>query len=146
MIRWLKTRVFVFIVTSAPFAAGHAYHALNRFEEAYAQFKIAANDTRLANTRIGKVSKLMLARYILSYVPLNHDEGQEMTIPSVGKVTKQQAFQDLYRLATVDEFAPSFYWLGKKEEFVYLSCFIDHFFFGMNQLTVTSMAMGPKLI
>ncbi|ORZ01057.1 hypothetical protein BCR43DRAFT_469494 [Syncephalastrum racemosum] len=92
----------------APFAAGQVYHTLSRFEEAYAQYRIAANDPRLAKSRIGKTSKLMMARYVLSYVPSTLDDVSPMKMG----FTKSEAFEILHRLATEDHFTPSFYWLA----------------------------------
>ncbi|KAI9489918.1 hypothetical protein BDB00DRAFT_875886 [Zychaea mexicana] len=91
----------------APFAAGQLYHLLNRHQEAYAQYRIAAQDTRLNGEMVGKSATLMLARYILSYIPVNMENDGML-----GNVTKEQAFTMLERLATVEEFVPAFYWLG----------------------------------
>ncbi|ORZ20807.1 hypothetical protein BCR42DRAFT_370755 [Absidia repens] len=94
----------------APFAAAQVYHSLNQFEEAYAHYKKSADDRRLAHNRIGRTSKLMVARYILSYVPMESDTNP--TIPPSGTLTKEDAFSILYSLATNDHFEPSFYWLA----------------------------------
>lgn len=102
---------------SAPFAAGQLYHSINQFENAYMQYKIAASDARLANNRIGKTSKLMVARYILSYIPAMPESGSgDHPVNCLGNATKQEAFNILLRLAENDGFAPAFYWLGKKGE------------------------------
>ncbi|KAG0164094.1 hypothetical protein DFQ28_010813 [Apophysomyces sp. BC1034] len=95
----------------APFAAAQIYHSLNHFEEAYTQYKTAANDDRLTHTRIGKTAKLMMARYVLSYVP-SSDDHHNLTIQNMENITKQEAYDMLYQLATRDQFGPSYYWLG----------------------------------
>ncbi|KAI9027384.1 hypothetical protein CLU79DRAFT_832767 [Phycomyces nitens] len=97
----------------APFAAAQVYHTLSQFEEAYTQYQTAANDVRLAQTRIGRTSKLMVARYVLSYVPSSALSDDISTAAHhFGDHTKEEAFQMLYKLATNDNFEPSFYWLG----------------------------------
>ncbi|KAL0093314.1 hypothetical protein F4703DRAFT_1939273 [Phycomyces blakesleeanus] len=97
----------------APFAAAQVYHALKQYEEAYAQYKIAANDPRLANARVSKASKLMVARYALSYVPLlSSADSTEVVSQDVEKMSKKDAFQMLYNLATEDQFESSYFWLA----------------------------------
>lgn len=103
---------------SAPFAAAQVYHSLNRFEEAYEQYKKSADDRRLAHNRIGRTSKLMVARYILSYVPLESDSSTAVSY-NPDNLSKDRAFNILYSLATDDHFEPSFYWLGKKTSVPY---------------------------
>lgn len=105
---YISLLTYYYLLFSAPFAAGQLYHTLNRFEEAYAQYRIAANDPRLAKSRIGKTSKLMMARYVLSYVPLTLDDVSPMEMG----FTKSEAFEIIHSLATEDHFTPSFYWLG----------------------------------
>ncbi|KAF7727770.1 hypothetical protein EC973_007001 [Apophysomyces ossiformis] len=98
---------------SAPFAAAQVFHSLSRYEEAYANYQLAANDDRLAQTRIGRTAKLMLARYILSYVPSSSsDSPHNSPVQTTNKMTKQEAYDMLYQLATQDQFGPSYYWLA----------------------------------
>ncbi|KAG2220030.1 hypothetical protein INT45_012206 [Circinella minor] len=91
----------------APFAAGQLYHVLNRHQEAYAQYRIAAEDSRLQGEMVGKSATLMRARYILSYIPVNMKNDDML-----GNVTKEQAFMTIKHLAMIEKFVPSFYWLG----------------------------------
>ena len=57
---------------------------------------------------VGKSATLMRARYILSYIPVNIENDRML-----GNVTKEQAFMMLKQLAMIEQFVPSFYWLGK---------------------------------
>ncbi|KAI8093029.1 uncharacterized protein BX664DRAFT_99253 [Halteromyces radiatus] len=95
----------------APFAVAQVYHSLNRFEDAYKYYKKAANDPRLLHNRIGRTSKLMVARYILSYVP--HESDNSVQIMDIDNMTKEIAFEKLFNLAAKDHFEPSFYWLAE---------------------------------
>ena len=81
---------------------------MNRHQEAYAQYRIAAEDPRLQGEMIGNSATLMRARYILSYIPVNIENDRML-----GNVTKEQAFMMLKQLAMIEQFVPSFYWLGK---------------------------------
>ncbi|KAG0185369.1 hypothetical protein DFQ28_009473 [Apophysomyces sp. BC1034] len=99
----------------APFAAAQVHHTLNQFEEAYTQYRIAASDPRLANSRISRTSKFMVARYILSYIPLSSnasDSNEPVFPPNIKDMSKQDAFQILYSLATEDHFGLAFFWLA----------------------------------
>ncbi|KAI8339962.1 hypothetical protein BC941DRAFT_419031 [Chlamydoabsidia padenii] len=95
----------------APFAAAQVYHSLNRYEEAYHQYKKSADDERLAHNRIGRTSKLMVARYILSYIPMESDPNTPVSY-NPDNLTKDDAFNILYTLANEDHFEASFYWLA----------------------------------
>ncbi|KAI9246878.1 hypothetical protein BDA99DRAFT_543066 [Phascolomyces articulosus] len=94
----------------ASFAAGHLLHKLKRHQEAYKQYQIAAQDATLAGTVIGLTATLMRARYILSYIPVVNPMENDHPMP--GDITKEQAFQIIQSLAIVEEFLPSFYYLG----------------------------------
>ncbi|KAI9494723.1 hypothetical protein BDB00DRAFT_938052 [Zychaea mexicana] len=96
--------------STAHYAAARVYQELARYEEAFAQYKFAAEDSGLAEMSAGKYSKLMLARYTLGYYydPSN----SPIAINNLDGVTKETAFQLLYLLATQDEFPPCFFWLA----------------------------------
>ncbi|KAF7722301.1 hypothetical protein EC973_003452 [Apophysomyces ossiformis] len=98
----------------AAFAAAQVHHTLSQYEQAYTQYTKAANDPRLANTRISRTSKFMVARYILSYVPLSENSANnvEAMTSTVGHdMTKKDAFHILHSLATEDHFGLAFFWL-----------------------------------
>ncbi|KAI9028883.1 hypothetical protein CLU79DRAFT_736556 [Phycomyces nitens] len=96
----------------APFAAAQVYHSLRQYEDAYIQYKIAANDCRLTNARVSKASKLMVARYALSYVPLSGPTDSTGAVQDVDRMSKKDAFKMLYSLATEDQFESSYFWLA----------------------------------
>ncbi|KAI8374477.1 uncharacterized protein BYT42DRAFT_499505 [Radiomyces spectabilis] len=99
----------------ASFAAAQLYHQLKQFDNAFHQYWLAANDQRLASSRIGNTAKLMVARYILSYVPLSTStlkEDADHSRMSCCMQTKEEAFQMMFDLASEAHFGPSFYWLA----------------------------------
>ncbi|KAI8072587.1 hypothetical protein BC940DRAFT_252094 [Gongronella butleri] len=88
------------------FAAAQVYHAMHEYELAYEQYGLAAKDAQLARTKVGRTARLMVARYALSYVTAGTTDN------ATHVHTKEDAFDMLERLAVVDRFAPSFYWLA----------------------------------
>ncbi|KAI8089318.1 uncharacterized protein BX664DRAFT_332716 [Halteromyces radiatus] len=101
----------------AYFAAAQLYHSLHRYEQAFIQYQLASKDPQLQRTRIGRTAKLMVARYILSYIassttsfgqPTSHLQVTDLTINH----TKEEAFKMLENLAVIDRFEHSFYWLA----------------------------------
>ncbi|KAI8393861.1 uncharacterized protein BYT42DRAFT_542057 [Radiomyces spectabilis] len=94
----------------APFAAAQVYHTLNQFEQAYAQYTIAAHDTRLTDTRISKTSQLMVARYVLSYIP--SPKPSENDTMHLHNMTMKDAFKILYKLCHDNQFEPAYYWFA----------------------------------
>ncbi|KAI9306811.1 hypothetical protein BJ944DRAFT_262915 [Cunninghamella echinulata] len=94
----------------AHFAAAQVYHTLHQYELAFQQYQISYKDHQLKKNRIGKTSKLMVARYVLSYIASS--PSTPSTPPSSIHYTKQEAFEMLNELATQDHFEPSFYWLA----------------------------------
>lgn len=109
--------MLTFILYRAPFAAAQVYHSQNQFQDAFTQYLIAARDTSLTETRIGKTSRFMVARYVLGYITVLHPHAQDDTVSQsvnidTGSMTKQEAFEMLRNLAEKDAFDQSFYWLG----------------------------------
>ncbi|KAI7849263.1 hypothetical protein BDC45DRAFT_280814 [Circinella umbellata] len=96
--------------TTAYYAAARVYQSLGQYEQAFMQYKLAAQDNNLAEMSAGKYSKLMLSRYTLGYY---YDSSNiPVVINNLDGVTKELAFQSLDLLATQDEFPPSYYWLA----------------------------------
>ncbi|KAI8142152.1 hypothetical protein BJV82DRAFT_517070 [Fennellomyces sp. T-0311] len=95
---------------TAFYASAQVYQLLGKFDEAFAHYKLAAQDPGLSETMASKNAKLMVARYALGYY--YDSSNAPITIVNLDGVTKEAAFQLLFHLATQDEFFPAFYWLG----------------------------------
>ncbi|KAI9312964.1 hypothetical protein BX666DRAFT_2030847 [Dichotomocladium elegans] len=87
---------------NASFATGHLYNELNRIREAYVHYKTAASDVRLNGTPAQKTAKLMIARYVITFIAEDN----------VFQETEEDAFEMLRKLADDDRFGPAFYWLA----------------------------------
>lgn len=116
----MKSNVYYvsLLKSSAHFAAAQLYHNLHQYEKAYAQYRLASNHPQLQRTKIGRISRLMVARYILSYIAGSPslDKAtiiQQDTESMSMEYTKVDAFKMLENLAVLDRFESSFYWLGK---------------------------------
>ncbi|KAI8330699.1 hypothetical protein BC941DRAFT_439954 [Chlamydoabsidia padenii] len=96
----------------AHFAAAQLYHNLHQYENAYTQYRLASNHPQLQRTKIGRTSKLMVARYILSYVAGSPSVPQTDSPVMSMDHTKADAFKMLENLAVLDCFESSFYWLA----------------------------------
>ncbi|CAO3591885.1 unnamed protein product [Absidia cylindrospora] len=101
----------------AHFAVAQLYHALNQHENAYTQYQLASNHPLLQQTKIGRTSRLMVARYVLSYSAggsssIVNTTTQHNTANLGITHTKVDAFKMLENLAVVDRFESSFYWLA----------------------------------
>lgn len=96
------------------------YHTLHQYENAYAQYRLAADHPQLQRTRIGRTAKLMVARYVLSYIGDSSSLGSSSTeldtADLIIEYTKENAFKMLENLAVMDRFKSSFYWLGKERK------------------------------
>ncbi|ORX46295.1 HCP-like protein [Hesseltinella vesiculosa] len=86
-------------------AAAQVYHSLHRYESAYEHYRLAAQDPQHHCTKVGRTARLMVARYCLNYL-----ENEVHTVNHA--YPKHDAFTFLERLAAVDCFAPSFYWIA----------------------------------
>ncbi|KAI7866519.1 hypothetical protein BDF14DRAFT_1812218 [Spinellus fusiger] len=96
----------------ATFASAQVYHSLKEYEKAYAQYKAAAKDPRLVNSRVNKASRLMVARYVLSYVPVNNSHNSAHTTQDSENVYKEDAFHILHSLAVEQQFESAYFWLA----------------------------------
>ncbi|CAO3591813.1 unnamed protein product [Absidia cylindrospora] len=107
-------RLYLFAISLgspiAHFAVAQLYHTLHQYENAYTQYKLAADHQQLQRTRIGRTAKLMVARYVLCYIG---DSSSDIdTADLVIEYTKENAFKMLENLAVMDRFKSSFYWLA----------------------------------
>ncbi|KAI9270679.1 hypothetical protein BDA99DRAFT_534789 [Phascolomyces articulosus] len=97
--------------STAYYAAARVYQYQGQYEEAFMQYKLAAQDNGLAEMSAGKYSKLMVARYTLGYY-YDPSSNSPVVIQQLDGITKEMAFQSLHLLATHDEFPPCYYWLA----------------------------------
>ena len=92
-------------ISSAPFAIAQILHNQGRYEEAFIKYKKAAENRKLANSKVGRTAQLMVSRYILSY------DGPAGPDSPADPETKKKAADSLISLAE-SKFKPAYFWAG----------------------------------
>src|ERR1700730_13077900 len=90
---------------SAPFAIAQILHNQGRYEEAFAKYKKAAENRKLANSKVGRTAQLLVSRHVLS------NEGRAAPDSPSDPETKAKAAQHLVNLAE-SKFMPAYFWAG----------------------------------
>ncbi|KAI8639391.1 hypothetical protein BD408DRAFT_272249 [Parasitella parasitica] len=95
-------------------ACAELYYEIGNMELAYDYYVLASKETKIAQNRIGKTARMMVARLALGYIPLVQGDPTILhgLISSNKAITAEAAFSMLSTLAIQDQFPQAFQPLG----------------------------------